>query len=250
MKPVADSGAAGSGAPTAPSGALTVLREYLRSRGVWATLRRLFTAFVYRREHLVLYYKSMEDEIQPVTAKIPGVSRRATLDDLDGLQVFAHHYTRVQFQRWIERGWVSVFEHDAKLIAYRVVTRELPRVGAPHDLLKLAPTDVWAVNMYTLPEYQGLRVQAALITYVLAENRALGYRREISMGRLDNESSRRTIGLSGGREMQEVLRTRLLGFTRYRFVETGARHYYGGHVSPGGRDGANPADRGSGSPRV
>jgi GNAT superfamily N-acetyltransferase len=250
MKPVADSGAAHSGAPTAPLGALTVLREHLRSRGVWGTLRRLFTAFVFRQEHLVLYYKSMEDEIQRVTAKIPGVTRRATLDDLDGLQVFAHHYTGAQFRRWIEHGWVWVFEHDTKLIAYRVVTRELPRVGAPHDLLKLEPTDVWAVNMYTLPEYQGMRVQAALITHVLAENRALGYRRELSMGRFDNESSRRTIGLSGGREMQEVLRTRLLGFTRYRFIEAGARHYYDGHASPDDRGGANAAGQDSGSARV
>lgn len=239
MKSVANPGATQPGVPASTPGTLSMLRDYVRSRGVWGTLRRLFVVFVFRREHLVLYYKSMDDDIQRVIPKLPGVSRRATMDDLDGLRVFAHHYTRAQFARWIERGWVWVFEYDKKLIAYRVVSRELPKVGAPHELLKLEPTDVWAVNMYTLPEYQGQRIQAALITHVLAENRALGYRREISMGRLDNESSRRTIGLSGGREMQEVVRTRLLGFTRYRFVETGARHYYDGQgqsgaAAPGG----------------
>jgi GNAT superfamily N-acetyltransferase len=230
MKSIVEPGAAQAGA-NAPS-TLMLLRDYVRSRGLLGTLRRLFTAFVFHREHLVLYYKSMEDEIRRVTAKIPGTMRRATLADLDGLKVFEHHYTAAQFRRWIEREWAWVFEHDGKLIAYRAVVRELPKVGAPRDLVKLEPTDVWVVNMYTLPEYQGLRVQAALITHVLAENRALGYRREISMGRLDNESSRRTIGLSGGREMQEVLCTRFFGFTRYRFVETGARHYYDGQGSP------------------
>jgi GNAT superfamily N-acetyltransferase len=208
--------------------ALTLFREYVRSRGVWGTVRRLFTAFVFHREHLILYYKSMEQEITLVTPKIAGVMRRATLNDLDAMAVFAHHYTARQFQYWIERGWAWVFEHDGKLIAYRVVTQEVPRVGAPHDLVRLEPTDVWVVNMYTLPEYQGLRVQAALITHVLAENRAAGFKREISMGRLDNESSRRTIGISGGREMQEVVCTRMLGWTRYRFCETGARRYYNG----------------------
>jgi len=158
--------------------------------------------------------------------------RRARLDDLDALKVFAHHYTTEQFRRWIENDdGVWVFEHERKLIAYRVVVRELPRLGAPHDLLKLEATDVWVVNMYTLPEFQGLRVQAALITHVLAANRKAGFKRELSMGRLDNESSRRTIGISGGREMEEVLCTRLLGKTRYRVLPANARRYYDGRAS-------------------
>ncbi|MFQ5664915.1 MAG: GNAT family N-acetyltransferase [Candidatus Binatia bacterium] len=206
------------------------LREYVKSRGVWGTARRLFTAFVYHREHLVLYYKPMDQEIQRVTAKVAGVMRRATVEDLERLDVFSHHYTQAQFRRWIEKGWAWVFEHDGKLIAYRVVTQELPRVGAPRDLVQLEPTDVWVVNMYTLPEYQGLRVQAALITHVLAVNQAAGFKREISIGRLDNESSRRTIGLSGGREMEEIISTRLFGITRYRLKKTGARRYYDGQT--------------------
>jgi len=237
MKAIVESGAPQDRSVT-PS-RLTMLRDYVRSRGLRGTLRRLFTAFVFHREHLVLYYKSMEQDVQRVVPKIHGSMRRATLEDLDRLAVFAHHYTAEQFRRWIEQGWAWVFEHDGKLIAYRVVTRELPAVGAPSELVKLEPTDVWVVNMYTLPEYQGLRVQAALISHVLAENRALGFRREISMGRLDNESSRRTIGLSGGREMQEVIRTRFLGFTRYRFKETNARRYYDGDLTP-----PSPSDTG------
>src|SRR5262249_47811067 len=123
----------GAVAPSpASSSAWSQLREYVKSRGVIGTVRRLFTAFVFHREHLVLYYKSMDDEIERVIPKIPGTMRRATVDDLDGLQVFAHHYSREQFARWIERRWVWVFEHDTKLIAYRVVTRELPRTGAPY----------------------------------------------------------------------------------------------------------------------
>jgi len=223
-------------------GTLDLLRDYVRSRGIWGTVKRLFRVFGFQREHLVLYYKSMDEEIQRVIPKIPGIMRRATVDDLEGLKVFAHHYTTAQFQRWIERGWAWVFEHEGKLIAYRAVTRELPRIGAPRDLVKLEPTDVWVVNMFTLPEYQGLRVQAALITHVLAENRALGFRREISMGRIDNESSRRTIGLSGGREMQEVICTRCLGFTRYRFTDTRARHYYDGHSGPSSDPGHETGD--------
>jgi GNAT superfamily N-acetyltransferase len=219
----------------AQPGPWATLREYVKSRGVWGTLRGLFVTFVYHREHLVLYYKSMAEEIQPVTPKISGITRRATAADLDGLQVFTHHHSRAQFARWIDKGWVWVFEHEGQFIAYRIVTQELPRVGAPHELVRLEPTDVWVVNMYTLPAYQGLRVQAALITHVLAANRAAGFRREISIGRVDNESSRRTIGLSGGREMQEMMRTRFLGFTRYRFVETGARRYYDGQTSGGGQ---------------
>lgn len=217
------------------TGAVAQLWTYVKSRGVRATAQRLFKAFVFSREHLVLYYKSMEDEITLVTPKIAGVMRRARLDDLEGLRVFSHHYTTEQFRRWIENGdGVWVFDHDGKLIAYRVIVRELPRLGAPHDLLTLEPTDVWVVNMYTLPEYQGLRVQAALITHVLAENRRAGFRRELSMGRLDNESSRRTIGISGGREMEEVLCTRVFGYTRYRLVPTGARRYYDGQSTASG----------------
>jgi GNAT superfamily N-acetyltransferase len=228
-------GAMPGAAGPAGSSAWSTLREYVKSRGVMGTLRRLYTAFVFHREHLVLYYKSMDEEIQRVTPKISGTMRRATPADLDGLQVFAHHYSREQFARWIEHGWAWVFEHEGKLIAYRVVTRELPRTGAPYELVHLEPTDVWVINMYTLPEYQGLRVQAALITHVLAENRAAGFKREISIGRLDNESSRRTIGLSGGREMQEMMRTRILGVTRYRFIDTGKRRYYDGSPSAGGQ---------------
>ena len=115
----------------ASAGGLAMLREYVRSRGVWGTIRRLFTAFVFHREHLILYYKSMAEDIARVTPKLPGVMRRATLNDLDAMKVFAHHYTVRQFRRWIEKGWVWVFEHEGKLIAYRAVTRELPRVGAP-----------------------------------------------------------------------------------------------------------------------
>ena len=64
------------------------------------------------------------------------------------------------------------------------------------------------------------------------------------MGRLDNESSRRTIGISGGREMQEVICTRFLGFTRYRFNETGARRYYDGGAADSPEAGAAERTRG------
>jgi GNAT superfamily N-acetyltransferase len=221
----------------------------VRSRGLRATLRRLFEAFVFSRERLIRFCKSMNEEITPVAAKLPGRMRRATLDDLDALGVFSPYQTVDEFRRWIERGDdVWVFEHEGRLIAYRVITRELPRLGAAHDLLELEPTDVWVVNMHTLPEYQGLRVQAALITHALLENRRAGNRRELSMGRLDNESSRRTIGIAGGREMQEISCTRVLGLARYRVVPAGGRRYYSGTERPAlisGRPGPTPT-RGDG----
>lgn len=221
--------------PMAESGGtLSQLRQYLQTRGIRATLRRLFSAFVFTREHYVLVYKPMDVEPPRVEARIPGTMRLARPDDLDGLRVFAHHYTTTQFRRWIEQGGsLYVFEHEGRLIGYRLVNQEVARFGPARDVVRLEPTDTWVVNAYTLPEYRGARIGTALASHILAANRAAGFKREISLIRIDNEASRKMVGLAGAREMQEITYTRVLGIKRYRVRSTNARRYYDGQRPAG-----------------
>ena len=210
-------------------GILGRLRNYVRSRGPWGTLQRLLRLFVYSREHYVLVYKSMEAEIPRVAARVPGIIRLAVPGDLERLGAFSHHYTVDEFRRWIDRGrCLYVFEHEDRLIGYRLVTREVPRFGAAHEIVRLEPTDTWVVNAYTLPEYRGARIGSALASHVLAANRVAGFKREVSLIRIDNEASRKMVGLAGAREMEEIRYTRLLGFKKVRVRSTHARRYYGG----------------------
>jgi GNAT superfamily N-acetyltransferase len=213
----------------AAAGTLAQFTAYVRSRGVRATLRRLFRAVVFSREHYVLTYKPMDCEPPQVAARIPGAIRLADLRDLERLSIFAHHYTTEQFRHFIEQGRsLYVFDHEGQLLGYRLVNREIPRIGAARGLIRLEPTDTWVVNAYTVPAYRGARIGSALASYILAENRAAGFRREISLIRIDNEASRKMVGLAGAREMEEVTFTRLLGFTRYRIRSANARRYYEG----------------------
>ncbi len=210
-------------------------REYVKSRGLRATLQRLWQLLVYSREHYVLVYKSMEAEIPHVVARVAGTIRLAAPADLDRLAAFSHHYTGEQFRRWIDQGrCLYVFEYEHRLLGYRLVTREVPRFGAAHDVVRLEPTDTWVVNAYTVPEYRGARIGAALASHVLAANRAAGFKREVSLIRVDNEASRKMVGLAGAQEMAEIRYTRLLGFKRVRARSTHARRYYGG---PGDENG-------------
>ncbi len=212
--------------PTAV-GPLRQLVDYVRTRGVWATLRRLFTQFVFTREHYVLTYKPMDGEIPLVTARVPGTIRLARLDDLERLRVFAHHYTDEQFRRWIEAGpYLYVFEHERKLIGYRLITRELPRVGVARRVVRLEATDTWVVNAYTLEPYRAARIGSALASHILRENQQAGFRREVSLIRIDNVASRKMVGLAGAREMQEITYTRILGFARYQVRSAEERRYY------------------------
>jgi GNAT superfamily N-acetyltransferase len=209
-------------------GIVAEVAAYVRTRGWRAALERALRAFVYARERWVLTYKPMDADVPVVEARVPGSIRLARPDDVPALRVFSHHYTDEQFRRWVEPGdrlWV--FEQDGRLLGYRLVTRELPRLGAARRL-RLEPTDTFVTNAYTLEPFRGARIGAALTSHVLRANRARGFRREISLIRLDNEASRKMVGLAGAREIEEITLTRVLGVTWVRTRPAGARRYYTG----------------------
>ncbi|HXQ21013.1 MAG TPA: GNAT family N-acetyltransferase [Candidatus Acidoferrales bacterium] len=196
---------------------LQLLREYVTSRGVGATSRQLLSMCVYSRRSYVLVCKATDVDVPHISARIPGTIRLAVADDVERLRVFAHRYTGAQFRRWIEqRRGLYVFEHQGRLIAYRLVSRDVPRLSVARKIIRLEPTDTWVVSSYTLPDFRGARIGAALACHSLAENRVAGFKREISLIRADNEAARKMVGLAGGREVEEVTCTRLLGFKRYR----------------------------------
>ncbi|MBI3785717.1 MAG: GNAT family N-acetyltransferase [Deltaproteobacteria bacterium] len=208
---------------------LKQLRSYLRSRGLAATLARFRTAFLFSREHYVLVYKPMDVEVPRVEARISGCCRLAELSDLPQLDVFSDQYTQEQFREWIEQGGVLfVFDHEGRIIAYRLITRQIPRVGAATKIIRLEATDTWVANTYTLPEFRGGRIGSALTSHVLIANKAAGYKREISLIRLANEASRKMVGLAGAVEIEEITYTVVCGLKLYKRRPAHQRRYYSG----------------------
>ena len=208
---------------------LKQLREYIRSRGLLATLQRFGSAFLFSREHYVLVYKPMDVDLPRVDARISGRCRAAEITDLPQLVVFSNHYTQDQFREWIEQGGVLfLFDHDGRIVAYRLITREVPPVGAATRIIHLEPTDTWVANTYTLPEFRAGRIGSALTSHVLRVNQALGYKREISLIRLSNEASRKMVGLAGAIEIEEITYTILCGLKFYQRRPANERRYYVG----------------------
>lgn len=209
-------------------GALAAVRGYLRTRGLRATMRRLFR-LAFARESYVLVYKLMDGDLPHVSPRIPGTIRVAKPGDLPGLRVFSHHYTDQQFLRWIKQGdCLFVFEQEKRILAYRLVTRELPRFGVARGRVHLEPSDTFVTNAYTLAAFRGARLGSALASYVLRFNQARGLRREISLIRVDNEASRKMVGLAGAVEVEEIRVMRVLGLAWYRVRRADGRRYYVG----------------------
>jgi hypothetical protein len=170
----------------APS--LAQLRRLLhlaRVRGARRTARAVVQGYVFAFRRWYLFYRPIRAGPPPVVD--PQFELRlCTAADIESFAVFEPNRHRREFQQWLRDGaFVFAAFADGRPVAFQCVSDSVP-TGPPLSSLRLAPGQVWTVDVQTLPEFRRHHVAASLRAYrnhVLAER---GYRESVASVQEDN----------------------------------------------------------------
>jgi hypothetical protein len=148
------------------------LLHLVRVRGLRRTVRAVVQGYLFSHRSWYIFYRT----IRPDPAPPPGDSaafecRLATPADIESFAMFEPNRSRREFRDWLDEG-ALVFAAfvDGRPVAFQCFSHHVP-TGPPLSSLTLAPGQLWAVDVQTLPEYRRHHAAAALRAY---RDRALG----------------------------------------------------------------------------
>ncbi len=200
------------------------LLHLVRVRGARRTVRAVVEGYLFAFRRWYIFYRPIPPNPPPPPSS-EFECRLATAADIESFAVFEPNRHRREFREWLAGGaFLFAAFANGRPVAFQCFGHSLP-TGPPLSRLTLAPGQVWAVDVQTLPEFQRHHVAATLRAYrdcVLAER---GYREYVSSVQDDNLPA--LIYAYGGRQRLvarvELLRwVCVLGFRRMR-LETDAR---------------------------
>jgi len=132
------------------------------ARGFFRTCKILLEHSFFSRSREFVLYRLMRPE-GPLNPAFE--YRIARPDDLVSLDVFSDIYDRKVFAKIFEEGdYLFLALEGNKPIAFQWLSRQ-SRTWPPYSFFRLQNTQVWVVDVYTLPECRRLRVASSLRTY-------------------------------------------------------------------------------------
>jgi hypothetical protein len=172
-----------AGAP--PLAEFRRLLRLVRVRGARRTVRAVVQGYVFAFRRWYLLYRPIRPGPPPVIDPQFDL-RLARTADIESFAVFEPNRHRREFQQWLADGaFVFAAFADGRPVAFQCVSHSVP-TGPPLSSLRLAPDQVWTVDVQTLPEFRRHHVANSLRSYrnrVLAER---GYRESVASVQEDN----------------------------------------------------------------
>ena len=202
--------------------------RYLCQRGPVATGQAITDRFIYRSHRFfvtcaLLAGPRAADHVGDITLRL---ARPSDFDRLDELE----RYGRGSIQRTyveLDKDWLFVACHGDRIVATRRVSRVV-RGGLESRVVQLNEGQVWAADIFCLPEYrnQGLgRYLALLGDRFLA---ALGFEERLAAVAVTNTFSLRMSRRVADRPLYDVCYLRILFWERLRVSTDIPKELWGG----------------------
>jgi GNAT superfamily N-acetyltransferase len=145
-----------------------------------------------RVEIMVILCCDLERPLPEATARVPletfVASHAEVLDEVAQFQRPRDPASRTLLERRLERGFFCfVGRVEGRLVAYNRTQYEPGEDGGSY--VDLGPDEVHCLDAYTVAEFRGKNIHAALLREMLLFNAGLGYRRAYSKVSLANRRS-------------------------------------------------------------
>jgi hypothetical protein len=151
------------------------------------------------------------------------VFRLAAPEDLERLDQLEPYGRGARQRTYVERDgdWLFVACRGEQIVGTRRYSRTVPSAsrdghGLMARLLELKPTQVWAADVWLLPEYRQRGINHPFAFYAMRSLASLGYTQYLASVTLPNLPSLRSTGRRGVKRLYYVSYTRLLFYERLR----------------------------------
>lgn len=186
----------------------------LTARLRFAAIRRFVARYVYRTYRCVVTHSSLAGP--PAVDHVGDVKFRiATPCDLDRLEEFERDGRGTRHRAYVEgdRDWLFVACDGDRIVATRRVSRVI-RDSILSRVIDLGPDQVWAADVYCLPEYRSRGIGRHLVVFVDRYLASLGYTDRFGSVDVTNTASLRMSRAAGRRVVYDVSFVRILGWER------------------------------------
>jgi GNAT superfamily N-acetyltransferase len=189
--------------------------RHVRRHGVTTTLRTLFSRYVHgRHECLVLHCDlagpPAADHVGDVVFRLAG---EADLDRLPQLDRYGRGSTQRAYVEE-DHDWLFVACHGDRIVATRRYSRSLPPHGLMSRVVRLEPGQVWAADVFCLPEYRNQAIARHLMLFAERFLASLDYRELLTSITVTNKASLRMSRHKGSKPLYHVAYFRLLFYER------------------------------------
>jgi GNAT superfamily N-acetyltransferase len=203
-------------------------RRSLRDRGLMGAVRAFIRRYVFGSQKFVVVRSDLAGP--PVPDHVGGVVfRPATPSDLDRLDEFERYGRGSRQRRYVEedRDWFFVACDGERIVATSRTCRALPSAsrdghGLMPRVLRLGPGEVWAGDVFCLPEYRNGGIGGQLELFGDRWLAALGYTTRFGSIELTNTIAARMHSRVGKQPVLDVSYSRLLFFERLVVRKRGA----------------------------
>jgi GNAT superfamily N-acetyltransferase len=192
----------------------------------FAAVRRFVARYVYRTYRCVVTHSSLAGP--PAVDHVGDVRFRiATPSDLDRLEEFERDGRGARHRAYVEgdRDWLFVACDGDRIVATRRVSRVI-RDGILSRVIGLGPDQVWAADVYCLPEYRSRGIGRHLVVFVDRYLASLGYRDRFGSVDVTNTASLRMSRAAGRRAVYDVSFVRVLGWERLHVSKHVPRRFW------------------------
>jgi ribosomal protein S18 acetylase RimI-like enzyme len=190
------------------------------SQGLYPAIMKLlsFVKQLFFRGDCFLYARSLEEEI-PVTADINNlVIREAQVSELPLLSAAKNDPSdAVWYNELQERQRCCVLALKAnQLVAFGWYTAEVdPAIDRTY--VPLARDEIFIFDLYTVPTFRRQGIQTVLLQQMLERARKRGYKRALSLVRVDNLPSTNLHEKLGFHIISRFTKVRVLGLVRFYY---------------------------------
>lgn len=189
--------------------------RYVRRQGLTAALRTLFNRYVYgSHECFVLRC----DLAGPPAADHVGevVFRLATPSDLDHLDQLDRYGRGARQRAHVkeDNDWLFIACHGDRIVATRRYSRALPLHGLMSRVVQLSQRQVWAADIFCLPEYRNQAIARHLALFAERFLASQDYTELLTSVTVTNTASLRMSLHKGSEPFCYVAYSRLLFYER------------------------------------
>jgi GNAT superfamily N-acetyltransferase len=173
--------------------AATHVIKHFRRHGALHTLRVLARRCVYGSHEFVITRARLGGP--PVDEHVGDIAfrmaREADLARLGELDRFGRRGSMARAAVEEDGDWLFVGCHADRIVALRLVARDVPPHGVVHKVVKLSPDQVWEKELFCLPEYRGRGIARELSLFSDRALAAQGYTELFGIISVDNTASLR-----------------------------------------------------------
>lgn len=157
--------------------AVSHVSKHFRRQGARHTLRLLVRRCLCGSNEFVITRASLggppvEEGVDDIMFRLASRFDLAKLGEFDR---YGRHGRMARASVVEDHDWLFVASHSERIVATRLIGRNVPPHGIMHKVVKLAPGQVWEKEMFCLPEYRGRGIARRLSLFSDRYLAAQGY---------------------------------------------------------------------------